>query len=246
MFAGWPGLRVLKDAAKMNLTLRVNRADLDSGLELAVQAVKSGRSFAQAVDAAVKHIRTRQTLSRLDESRVRVWLEGELPHAIRRNNTAAKPEEKPAADLADQLYRQTGPGRFTPVGKPPFIFPPLWLYRLVDGRTARKHSADCIRRRKIIVAAIAVAGLLAGLFPPWVQTFDLNTTHTQTSAGYAFIGKPPAPMEYAYSIGIQMDWARLGIEMACIAVAGVAVWFWLGGERQRGGASLGEAKDSRR
>ena len=29
-------------------------------------------------------------------------------------------------------------GLLTPVGKPPFIFPPLWLYRLIDGQTARR------------------------------------------------------------------------------------------------------------
>lgn len=216
----------------MNPTPEVSQSLLNSGLEVAVRACAVGQPSAQAVAAAVQHIRARHALSMREEARVRDWLERELPQAIRHASAASQPEEKPADDAARQLYRMTGPTRFTPVGKPPFIFPPLWLYRLIDGQTARKLSPGCIRRRKIIVATASLACLLAGLFPPWIQTVDLNTTHTQTDAGYAFILSPPTPREYSYAIGIRLDNSRLHLEVVCLLAASLAAWFLFGGEKK--------------
>jgi len=171
----------------------------------------------------------------LDEARVRGWLERELPGALRRATDASPPEENSADEIpeaARQLYQMTGPTQFTSVGKPPFIFPPLWLYRLIDGQTARKLSASCRQRRKIIAAATAVAFLIAAAFPPWIQTYDLNSTHTQSDAGYAFITSPPPPRDYSYAIGIKLDQPRLAIEFAGVLAAGVGAWFLLGGEKK--------------
>ncbi len=217
----------------MHPTPEVSAALLSYGLEMAVQAAASGQSSSQAIAVAVQHIRARQALSLRDEAKVRDWLERELPQAVRNASNVYATEEKTddgVADAARQLYRMTGPTKFTAVGKPPFIFPPLWLYRLIDGQTARQLSPDCIRRRKIIVASAALAFLVAGLFPPWVQTVDLNTTHTQTDAGYAFLLSPPVPKEYSYAIGMRLDNARLQLEMACVLAASVGAWFWFGGE----------------
>lgn len=216
----------------MNPTPEISQSLLVSGLATAVNACASGQSADQAIAVAVQHIRARQTLSLRDEAKVRDWLERELPQAIRQAAATSEPEEKPAGDSAKQLYRMTGPTKFTAVGKPPFIFPPLWLYRLIDGQTVRKLSPDCIRRRKIIISGAALACLLAGLFPPWIQTVDLNTTHTQTDAGYGFLFSPPAPREYSFAIGIRLDDSRLRLEAACLLAASLAAWFLFGGEKQ--------------
>ncbi len=218
----------------MKPTPEVSQSLLNSGLEAAVRACAAGQPSGQAVAAAVQHIRARHALSLRDEARVRDWLERELPQAIRHASATPQPEEKPADNAAKLLYRMTGPSRFTPVGKPPFIFPPLWLYRLIDGQTARKLSPDCIQRSKIIVATASLACLLAGLFPPWIQTVDLNTTHTQTDAGYAFILSPPPPREYSYSIGVRLDQSRLQLEAACLLAASIAAWCLFGGEKKHG------------
>lgn len=219
----------------MNPPSGANRADLDSGLELAARAVSAGSSSPQAIDAALQHIRSRQALSMLDEARIRDWLERELPQATRPTRPAPEPEANPATEIPDaarQLYRMTGPTRFSPVGKPPFIFPPLWLYRLIDGRTSRQLSPDCLKRRQIILLSAALACLLAGVFPPWIQTVDLNTTHTQSDAGYAFILTPPAPREYSYAIGIRLDHSRLRLEAGCLLAATLAAWFLFGREKK--------------
>jgi hypothetical protein len=215
----------------MKVTPEVSNTVLKSGLDVAARMSNAGKPPGEAIDAAVKHIRSRESLSMLDEARVRDWLVYELPNAVRAASTDSKPEEKTDADESTVLYQKVGAGQFSPVGKPPFIIPPLWLYRLIDGQTARRLSADCIARRKIIVVASAAVFLLVGLFPPWVQTFDLNSTHTRTAAGYAFIMSPPAPAEYSYSIGIQLDTPRLVIELACVLAFGIAAWVLFGGEK---------------
>lgn|ERR1022692_1457317 len=216
----------------MKATPEVSDTVLKGGLDVAARMLKEGKPPGEAIDAAVKHIRARESLSMLDEARVRDWLAYELPNAVRAANTDSEPEEKSEADASAVLYQKVGSGQFSPVGKPPFIIPPLWLYRLIDGQTARKLSADCITRRKIIVVASAAVFLLVGLFPPWVQTFDLNSTHTRTTAGYSFIMSPPPPTEYSYSIGIQLDTSRLGIELACVLAISIAAWFLFGGEKK--------------
>ena len=216
----------------MNPLPEISRAILNSGLDNAVHTVKRGKPFSEAVDAAVQHIRSRESLSMRDEARVRDWLSGELPNALRAAGPRVEPQEQPEANVSEDLYQRIGPGQFSPVGKPPFIFPPLWLYRLIDGRTTTKHSAECLQRRKIIAAVSGFAFLLVGLFPPWIQTFDLNTTHTRTDAGYAFLLSPPAPKEYSYSIGIQLDVSRLWIELACVMGISVAAWFLFGSEKK--------------
>ena len=212
----------------------VSQTVLNSGLAVAVSACQKGGAATTAIDAAVRHIRARQSLSMLDEARTRDWLQRELPAALRAKPAESKPEETPAAADASQLYRMTGPTRFTAVGQPPFIFPPLWLYRLIDGQTVRKLSTGCIQRRKIIVATTALVFLLAGVFPPWLQTFDLNSMHTESDAGYALIASPPQPRDYSYSIGIKLDRSRLAVELAGVLAAGIGAWFFFGGEKRGG------------
>ena len=61
----------------------VSPALLNSGLAVAASACQNGEPTAWAIDAAVKHIHSRQALSLLDQGRVRDWLQRELPAAVR-------------------------------------------------------------------------------------------------------------------------------------------------------------------
>jgi hypothetical protein len=217
----------------MSSTSEVSLAVLKSGLAAAAKVCEKGESSDKTIDTALQHIRSRQPLSMLDEARVRGWLERELPEAIRAGRSESKSQETSDAKDANQLYRMVGPGRLSPVGKPPFIFPPLWLYRLIDGQAAHKLSDRCLWRRKIIALSIAAAVLFIGLFPPWIQTYDLNSTHTQTGAGYAFIWSPPAPRDYSYSIGIKLDITRLSVELVAVLTAGFGAWFLFADEKTK-------------
>ena len=109
----------------MKATPEVSRLALNGGLDVAARKLKEGRPPGEAIDAAVKHIRARETLSMLDEARVRDWLASELPNAVRAASAGSEPEEVSEADESSMLYQKVGPGQFSPVGKPPFIVPPL-------------------------------------------------------------------------------------------------------------------------
>jgi TPR repeat protein len=78
-----------------------------------------------------------------------------------------------------------------------------------------------VRRMKISVSKLiilvgAVAFILCGLFPPWL---DISHQGHTRSAGYSFILSPP-PGDY----GVKLDIARLFVEWFCIAVATGTVW----------------------
>lgn len=206
---------------------------LNRSLQAGARELQHGHSLAYALDTAVQSIRDRQGLSMLEEVRLREWLQDELPDFARTQKDTDRADEATDDEPVAELFQQTGPHHFSPVGKAPFIFPPLWLYRLIDGRIARKLEPQTVLRRKIIAGGGAIAFAVAGLFPPWIQTFDLNTTHTSIDAGYAFIGSPPEPKEYSFCIGIKMDTSRLLIELACIFAVTIAVWFLFGGEKSR-------------
>jgi hypothetical protein len=108
------------------------------------------------------------------------------------------------------LYREVAPGKFEPV-KPES--PALRFYKR-------------LRNRKIIVALAAVAFTLAGLFPPWLNTFTTNAgLLSRWDAGYSFILSPPPPKKTAPYWGAQLDMTRLLVEWSCIFVAGSAAWF---------------------
>jgi hypothetical protein len=90
--------------------------------------------------------------------------------------------------------------------------------------------------RKAIVAVAAIAFILSGLFPPWLQTLDVTATHNHTDAGYSFILSPPLPKKGAYyseDYGIQLDTTRLLIEWSCILVAAGSVWFLCGASKSK-------------
>jgi hypothetical protein len=106
--------------------------------------------------------------------------------------------------------------------------------------------------RKAILGLTALAIVLTGLFPPWLYTFDKLANHeepgwhSERSAGYFWIFKPPEPnfnrraggandfVEpdatglllpgfYPY-FGVKLDTTRLLVEWACILAVAGAAW----------------------
>lgn len=130
------------------------------------------------------------------------------------------------------LYRLVGPGRFAPVPRESTMGSlanavPAWLAGLLT--------------RKTIVALGAIAFVLAGLFPPWLRTLDVESVHLLRNAGYAFIASPPTPGNDGYKVlqpelpgrlsplgGIRLDTSRLLVEWCCILVMAGAAWFVCG------------------
>jgi hypothetical protein len=135
------------------------------------------------------------------------------------------------------LYRMVAPGRFQPVGKPPFIFPPVWLYRVIaPGKSGRRSAAFAKRipPRKTVIALAAAGFIMTGLFPPWFETLDArgsgdDQAHARIDRGYSFIFSPPSPPKELWQFAtIKIDGPRLLIQWSCIAVAGAAAWFLCG------------------
>ena len=107
------------------------------------------------------------------------------------------------------------------------------------------------RARIVCLTALGMF-ILACLFPPWLDTFDLNGRgggHSRKPAGYYFIARPPPPEEpprdstgpdvpdfgqdsYAVAVakryyGVQIDLTRLAVEWAALAAATGLVWVFV-------------------
>jgi hypothetical protein len=100
--------------------------------------------------------------------------------------------------------------------------------------------------RRAILTLTALAIVVSGLFPPWIFVFDRTGTsdsrggHSEWSAGYKFIFRPPNPSdEFDFALkesdrfafgnsgsngGIKLDVARLMVGWVCILAASGAVW----------------------
>jgi hypothetical protein len=104
--------------------------------------------------------------------------------------------------------------------------------------------------RKAILFWATVGIVVSGLFPPWLYTFNRSAAgddfgwHSERSAGYAFIFKPPEPHlgadasgqimslppdpklgEYLFAYcGIKLDLVRLLVEWVCILAVCGAIW----------------------
>jgi hypothetical protein len=89
-----------------------------------------------------------------------------------------------------------------------FVLIVFWLVR----RVRWKKISVC----KLIILVGAVAFILCGLFPPWL---DISSQGHTRSAGYSFILSPP-PGGY----GKKLDIARLAVEWLCILGATGAAW----------------------
>jgi hypothetical protein len=128
------------------------------------------------------------------------------------------------------IYHMVGPGRFAQVSDK-FI-----------------SVKSLFQLWNTILAIATVAFIVAGLFPPWLYTFDTSGVHSRKNAGYSFISQPPAtdfesankelkrigiqPYLPEY-YGIQIDYIRLSIEWICILVIFGAAWLLFGKARRK-------------
>jgi len=72
---------------------------------------------------------------------------------------------------------------------------------------------------KLIMLVGAVAFILCGLLPPWLDIS--NQGHTRATA-YSFILSPPPTKEYSY--GVKIDISRLVVEWLCILAVTAVAW----------------------
>jgi hypothetical protein len=85
---------------------------------------------------------------------------------------------------------------------------------------------NIMSKKKILVVA-AVSFALTGIMPPWQFTADRNGNygfHSRQPAGYALIFDPPTNPEHTAGNGVQIDYGRLFLEWAVLAVATGMVW----------------------
>lgn len=80
--------------------------------------------------------------------------------------------------------------------------------------------------RRLLTCAAALF-ILTCLCPPWQYTADVNGNdgfHSRQPAGYALIFDPPTNPDRAFGNGVQIDFGRLFLEWAVLAVAAGIVW----------------------
>jgi len=146
---------------------------------------------------------------------------GHSGQTVKQNKIASALSQEPKSGKPDStLYRMVAPGRFAPVPE-----------ETIDVKIF-KH----LRTRKTIVAIAAVAFVLTGLFPPWLQTLNLESIHERTVAGYSCVFSPPQPKAHGWDrefYGIERDTSRLLVEWSCIVVATGAAWFLCGASRPK-------------
>ena len=71
------------------------------------------------------------------------------------------------------------------------------------------------KQRRLLQIGIAAA-VLMGIFPPWTDSFQYETVHSQGAAGYSFILDPPKA-ELLHSITI--DLSRLVVQWVVVVLA---------------------------
>ena len=109
-------------------------------------------------------------------------------------------------------------------------------WELVKKQTVRT-SNDKPMKTKVIIATLA-AFILISLFPPWQFTTDKDSVnggnsgmtsprqgvHSRKPAGYALLLTPPINPDNSEGNGVQIDLARLLIEMAALAALSSMAW----------------------
>ena len=161
-----------------------------------------------------------------DAVELRRWLESQMsPEQI------AKAQQLSHGDLLDQVAAASQQNPSTPAESKSRFDWDYWglvaicvtfavllitLAVLIFSSLVRYVRRMKISVSKLIILVGAVAFILCGLFPPWL---DISHQGHTRSAGYSFILSPP-PGDY----GVKLDIARLFVEWFCIAVATGTVW----------------------
>jgi hypothetical protein len=86
-------------------------------------------------------------------------------------------------------------------------------------------------RRRGILALMALAGLTAIIFPPFMSEIDNRLYRQAEFDGYAFLFKPPSETNRYESVHI--DYGRLGLEFVAIFLTGGLVLLLLGSQARR-------------
>jgi hypothetical protein len=183
----------------------------NDAISSAIAAVQSGQDVENAARNAVGHMQefARTDFGAFDSERAHQRVKDELnAYLLARKSESTKSE---------QLYRMVAPGRFA----------------LVEKEKAGGRLADHLTSRKIAVIVAAFAFVLAGLFPPWLHTYDGPAGHARSDAGYAFILSPPPLKGMPERYGVQLDTSRLLIEWVCVFAVSGTVWYLLGDARAR-------------
>jgi hypothetical protein len=73
-------------------------------------------------------------------------------------------------------------------------------------------------QKTILVVGLLLLGLMC-LFPPWLETLDVRSIHTEKPLGYYFVFSPPKELVFPHSIVLDMN--RLVVQ--CVAVVALAL-----------------------
>ena len=82
------------------------------------------------------------------------------------------------------------------------------------------------KQRKLLLVSTAVA-VLMGLVPPWTNVVDQQDLHLDRPGGYGLVFHPPAPeIKGNVPVSVRIDVARLLVQWAILALAGVGGYFY--------------------
>lgn len=62
-----------------------------------------------------------------------------------------------------------------------------------------------------------------GIYPPWINTFDAKTIHSEKPSGYALIITPPKPEKDSYPYGVRIDTARFLVQWLTLLVTTIGL-----------------------
>jgi TPR repeat protein len=103
----------------------------------------------------------------------------------------------------------------------------LIVFLLIAGVIFARRVMKQIGAQKFILLCGMLMVVLCGLFPPWQYTADRNGAygyHSHNPAGYQLLFAPPTNPDRSVGHGVQIDFGRLFLEWAALAVVTGMVW----------------------
>jgi hypothetical protein len=105
------------------------------------------------------------------------------------------------------------------------------------------------KKQAVVLWVALINGVVMGAFPPWIYTTDYSwgerSEKSERSAGYAFMGKPPQPVEGYFTsrlsepnrklgAGVRIDAALLAVQYVLLAIIAGGLLFTLKGKPSAG------------